>query len=200
MTCRAILVALFAVSACFDDVPVVEMKAAAFVDVMPELPFEPHDAIGTFRWGVLESPERSIVSRAESTGPRPLFQFNRRGVYLLERWIVSGLSERLTHHVVVTVSGAAPVASVTGTRYLAVGEVAELDPGASSSPELRPLTYHWQLATRPALSQLVIPLEDVGGDMLSIVPDVVGMYVVEVVAFDGELWSEPATILVEAHD
>lgn len=133
-------------------------------------------------------------------GSRAGFLFNRRGVYLLDRWIVAGLSERLTYHVVVTVRGAAPVASVTGTTYLAVGEVAELDARASSSAELRTLTYRWQLATRPALSQLVLPLEDTDDAMLSIVPDVDGLYLLEVVVFDGELWSEPATILVEGHD
>jgi len=200
MTCRAILLGMFAVSACLDDVPVVEMKTPAFAVRVPELPFEPHDGVATFRWDVVESPEGSIVSRAESIEPRPMFQFNRRGVYLLDRWIVAGLSERLTHHVVVTVTGALPVASVTGTRYLAVGDLAKLDARASSSPELRSLTYRWQLATRPALSQLVLPLEDIDNEMLSFVPDVVGMYVVEVVAFDGELWSEPAPILVEGHD
>lgn len=142
MTSRAILVGLVAVSACLDDVPVVEMVTPAFVDKAPELPFE-HDGVATFRWEVLDSPEGSVVSRAQSIEPRPMFQFNRRGLYLLERWIVAGLSERLTHHVVVTVSGAAPVSSVTGDTYLAIGEVAELDARASSSPELRALTDRW---------------------------------------------------------
>ena len=37
-------------------------------------------------------------------------------------------------------------------------------------------------------------------ETLSIVPDVAGFYEVEAVVFDGELWSEPDTIMVEAHD
>ena len=41
-----------------------------------------------------------------------------------------------------------------GTTYTAVGEGAVLDARSSSSPESRTLTYHWQLAMRPARSQL----------------------------------------------
>jgi len=200
MTYKAILVGLLALSACFDDVPVVEVAIPAFVDVTPPLLTDVHDDLATFRWDVLASPEGSRVAGAASVDPRPMFQFDRRGSYLLDRWIVAGLSERLTHYVVVTVSGAAPVSSVNGTRFVAVGEAAELDARASSSPELRTLTYRWQLSMRPTSSQLVLPLDDTDDDLLSIVPDVVGDYVVELVVFDGELWSEPATILVEGHD
>nr|MBA3455424.1 hypothetical protein [Deltaproteobacteria bacterium] len=87
MTCRALVVGLLVVSACFDDVPVVEMATPAFVETVPTLPFVAHDAHATFRWHVLESPEDSVVSRADSISPRPMFQFNRRGLYLLDRWI-----------------------------------------------------------------------------------------------------------------
>src|SRR5665647_3474928 len=106
MTCKAIVVGLLAVSACFDDVPVVEVATPAFVDVRPELSTDVqgvHEDLATFRWDVLASPEGSLVAGAASVEPRPTFLFDRRGAYLLDRWIVAGLSERLTHHVVVTV-------------------------------------------------------------------------------------------------
>lgn len=200
MGCRALVVGFLALSACFGETPVVELEARAFVDVVPPLPAERHDGVAAFRWHVLEAPDDSIVARVGSVEPRPMFQFDRRGTYLLDRWIVSGLSERLTHYLVVTVSGVAPDASVTGSTYVGVGEFADLDARASSSRELRFLTYRWKLTTRPAVSQLVIPAAATDAERFSIAPDVEGFYVFEVVVFDGELWSEPAAIMVEAHD
>lgn len=200
MTCKALLVGLLGMVACFDEVPVVEMTVSAFEDVTPPLPSGAEDDLASVQWNLLASPEGSVVTGVPSTKPRPVFQFNRRGSYLLDRWISAGLSERLTHYVVVTVSGLAPFASVQGPSFVAIGEAAELDARASASRNGRSLTYRWELSMRPALSQLVLPVEEIDGEVLSFVPDVAGDYVVEVVVFDGELWSQPAVIVVEGRN
>nr|MBA3452397.1 hypothetical protein [Deltaproteobacteria bacterium] len=49
-------------------------------------------------------------------------------------------------------------------------------------------------------SQLVLSVDDEDDAVLSIVPDRAGFYELELVVFDGELWSTPTTIMVQAHD
>lgn len=200
MTCSALVLFGLALSACFEDVPVVEVEGAAGNAITPPLEMEATDTVASFRWEVVESVEDSFVAGTEATTPSATFRFDRRGPYLIDRWIVSGLSERLTHHVVVTVRGVAPRADILGSHFVGVGEPGVFDATTSSSLEERPLSYRWQLATRPALSQASLPADEIDKVVLSFVPDVAGFYDIQLRVFDGELWSEPAAIRLEVHE
>jgi len=83
------------------------------------------------------------------------------------------------------------------TSSIPVGTPASIDGGGGShSPENLPLSYQWRLAIRPASS--AAELADATSPTVNIVPDVAGPYAVELRVFDGELWSEPATITLTA--
>lgn len=194
----AIVLALLVATGCVDEVPVVEIATTATTVVTLSVPHDyARDEVSRFRWELVTAPENAVTGAPHGDASTASFVPNRRGVYLVDRWAESELSERLTYHIVVTVRGAAPQATVGGDRDVTVGTTAMLDATSSLSPERRQLLYRWRLAMRPANSQTMLGAVD--GAQLAVIPDVAGDYAVELMVFDGELWSAlPATFAFQA--
>ena len=76
----------------------------------------------------------------------------------------------------------------------AVGGAVQLDGGASSDPQDRPLTFLWSLTALPAGSQA--SFHDARVANPSFVPDIPGDYGVQLVVSNGVLDSEPASLTV----
>ena len=156
------------------------------------------DDLTTFRWELVTAPDGSVTGGPHGDLPISSFIPDLRGVYLCDRWLVGDVSERLTHHIIVTVGGVAPEATVRGDGIISVGTAAMLDGTSSRSIDGRPLTYRWRLAARPAASQGALGTIDAA--QTTLIPDVAGDYVVELAVFDGELWSDqPASFTVLAN-
>lgn len=199
MTCRRMLViAIVAGTGCSDDVPTLYVTTTALVrsELAP-----PDDniptSLGHYHWKLVESPIGSAFGPS-ATIATPTLEITPpvRGIYVFDRWFVGQAAEELSYHVVVTVDGAAPMAMVGGPTMVGVGTVATLQGSTSSSPEHRTLTFEWRLALRPASS--TTELADTATPSLMLVPDVAGVYGVELRVFDGELWSPPAMAMLTA--
>lgn len=200
MTSRSLALVIL-LAGCFDDVPVVETSGMADTAIETPIPTEATEDLATYRWEVVEAVEGSFVGGTKVDTPRTDLRFDRRGQYVIDRWILSGLSERLTHHVLVTVTGKPPTAEIAlnGPSFVAVGATTRFDGSLSASFEKRMLTYRWQLVMRPAASQASLPVAEIEAPTVSLVPDVAGTYGVQLRAFDGELWSEPAARFIEVY-
>lgn len=200
MTCSRFVLGIALVFAgCAEDVPIIESIGTAGQMVTLNVPasFVPDD-LTTFRWELVTAPDGSVTGGPHGDAPTATFIPDLRGVYLVDRWLVEDLSERLTYHIIVTVAGVPPEATVRGDGSVGVGSAAMLDGASSRSIEGRPLTYRWRLATRPAASQAALGTID--ALQTAVVPDVAGEYVVELAVFDGELWSDPpGSFTVLAH-
>lgn len=199
MISRLVFLAVLACG-CFGDVPVVETSGPAGTAIVPPIPVEPTDELASYRWEVVESVDGSFVGGTKVDTPRTELRFDRRGLYVIDRWIRSGLSERLTHHIIVTVTGTPPIARITGATFVAVGTATHLDATLSESLEDRSLSYRWQLITRPATSQATLPPSEIEASTVTLVPDTPGTYGVQLRVFDGELWSDAVISTLEAHD
>jgi hypothetical protein len=90
----------------------------------------------------------------------------------------------------------APVASTGGALTTVVGSTVKLDGSASSDPDGDPLTYKWTLTARPAGSRAALSSTTV--QQPTLVPDVVGDYVVTLVVNDGSLDSAVASTTATA--
>jgi len=95
---------------------------------------------------------------------------------------------------VVSVAGQRPVAKIAGQGDVAVGAQVMLDASESSSAEGRALSYAWRLTTRPRDSAAT--LTELQAVTSSFTADTAGLFEVELVVFDGELWSEPPALLL----
>jgi len=185
MICRHLSPLLgLTIAACTTEVPVWEQSAtvgeavtlAVREDLVPS-------KVTTFRWELVTAPEGSATGGPHGEAPTSSFVPDRRGTYLVDRWLVEDLSEHLTYHIIVDVAG---------------GATARLDGSSSRSIEARPLVYRWRLAGRPLGSHATLATDD--AVQCTLATDVVGDYPIELTVFDGELWSEPpAMFIVSAH-
>ena len=94
-------------------------------------------------------------------------------------------------------SNAAPIARIAGpsvTSYVRPGETVVLDGGSSYDPDGDGLRYHWTLASAPAGSQS--NLADDSASQTTVVADVPGEYVVQLVASDPTDESKPAELVI----
>lgn len=92
-----------------------------------------------------------------------------------------------------------PSANGGASREVLVGELLELSAAGSSDPDGDVLTFSWQLTQTPVGSNAVVtPVSD--GLTASFTPDVIGLYVVTLLANDGKLSSSPATVGIYAGD
>src|SRR5690606_4112601 len=140
-------------------------------------------------------PDGSIATAPVGTSVAE-FTPDLRGVYGGERWLTYGLTERITHRFVIIAEGLPPTAKAQGPATATVGSATTLDAGTSASPEHRPLTYYWRLTERPRDS--VATLDDTHAVSTSFVPDQIGTFRVELSVFDGELWSMPTALTIQA--
>lgn len=197
MTCRHLLLLAALLAGCADDVPVVSLTGTATMQIALTVPDDPFpEALATYRWEVTAVPlgvelHSPVTTTSTANVIPPL-----RGVYVVDRWLVSGISERLTHHLVLTALGIAPLAEIDGSSSAKLGEPAPIHGTGSTSAEHLPLTYRWRLASRPAGSAATVTSASTPEPQL--VPDVAGDYTLQLHVFDGELWSEPAEATIHA--
>lgn len=198
MSCRAVVLAVVFVTGCADNVLVMDVAARATFEVdLGATMREPLADETEYQWELLEAPESS-TAQLPVGGQSIKFIPDLRGVYVIERWINYGLSERLTHRYVVYADGVPPTAVIRSIPDVSVEAQVALDASASASREQRALVYRWRLAGRPASSNAMIL--DSEAAMTSFTADAPGAYEVELAVFDGELWSAPHATLEIAVD
>ena len=197
MSCRRTLLIASALAGCVDDPVVIQVTATATepIELAPgEAEGAPEDV--TYRWELVLEPAASQAEVPQGAATAT-FVPNYRGVYVVERWLAYGLSDRLTHDFVIHTIGVAPEAILHGNATATVGTAAMLDASQSRSAESLALRFQWRLAERPRDSAAMV--SDPQAAITSFVPDVAGTYAIELAVFDGELWSQPhATLVVTA--
>jgi len=195
---RATAALVLVVAGCTDDVPTLRVSTMALTSVDLSLPDDRvPESFGHYRWEVSRSPDGVVVAPPTAQTPTVTVAPPKRGVYVYDRWFVGEASEQLSYHVVVTVSGARPLARVGGPMMVAVAEAAAFDGSSSTSSERRVVGYQWRLALRPELSTATLMIAD--QETLTFVPDVPGRFEIELRVFDGELWSVPASATLTAN-
>ncbi len=194
---RVLTLALLACASCSEDVPTIHVTTTAMMSVQLTAPDDSiPGTLGHYRWEVVETPPHVTVPTPTDETATIMVAPPARGIYVYDRWFVGQADEQLSCHVVVDVHGAPPMASVAGPPMLTVGDAAAFDGTGSSSPEHLALEYQWRLAVRPESSTAA--LADATNPTLTFTPDVAGAYGVELRVFDGELWSDPATVTLQA--
>lgn len=90
----------------------------------------------------------------------------------------------------------APIADPGNDQTASVGSPSTLDGSGSSDPDGDPLSFAWSIVQRPTNSGTELFHADLADPVL--IPDRAGVYVVQLVVSDGDLFSAPATIEVTA--
>jgi len=110
----------------------------------------------------------------------------------------SGTYEKLIHFALgATVDNAPPEAIVSKRFDARAGSPLELDGSLSGDPDGNPILYRWTVEEMPAGSGAPAPIANKDGTA-RFVPDLAGLYRLELRVHDGRLWSQSASVMVVA--
>jgi choice-of-anchor C domain-containing protein len=153
----------------------------------------------TFTWSLTSLPPGSNAAITPSHGVSPSFVPDLAGAYIAQLIVSDGQLNSVPATVVVTVSAAnrKPVAVAEAIpTQTTVGSPVVLKGSASSDPDGDPLTWSWSIALRPGGSNAGIVSPTAA--QTSFVPDLPGIYTIQLIVRDGKADSVPALVVVEA--
>ncbi|MCG8439988.1 MAG: PKD domain-containing protein [Pseudomonadales bacterium] len=152
----------------------------------------------SYLWAFVSKPESST---AALTGPNlstPSFITDIAGDYVLSLTVNDGQEDSETDNVTVTATQAnsVPVASAGVNQAVLTGETVNLNGSASQDLDNDPLTYHWQILSRPEGSKA--SLSNDGAISPVFTADLSGQYRIGLIVNDGKVDSPMAEITVTA--
>jgi len=151
----------------------------------------------TYSWS-LSVPLGSGATLTDPTAIIQTFVADVDGDYGAQLIVNDGVDDSTPDSVVITAALPAanqpPVANAGPDQAVVVGATVTLDGSGSSDPDADPLTYSWSVTSVPVGSGAV--LSDATAIDPSLVADLAGDYVLQLIANDGEFNSAPDTVMV----
>ncbi len=148
-----------------------------------------------FAWSFTERPAGSAATLTDAATDMPSFVADLLGTYRLQLVVTDegGLSSD-PDEIVISSANLAPTADAGDDAGGVVGFSSDLDGSGSSDPEDDLLAFSWSFVQTPTGSTATLTGE--GTDMPSLVPDLPGIYVVQLVVSDSFDDSTPDTVTI----
>jgi hypothetical protein len=157
-----------------------------------------YDADGdsiTYEWTLISKPEGSNATLTGAATVAPSFVADAYGTYVIGLTVADPWAQSAVDTVTVSFENVKPVADAGTSGSAVAGQPVTLDGSGSSDANGDPLTYQWALTSVPEGSQAVIA--DPALVVTTFVPDLPGLYVVELIVNDGTASSDPSTIQLQ---
>jgi len=155
------------------------------------------DAI-TLAWALEQVPDGSTAVLANATTTTPSFYADLKGDYVARLTVTDSFNEAREDTATASFNNLAPVADAGTSQSATVGDTVTLDGSGSSDANdpggIYPLSYLWRFITTPDGNTAAITPPD--ANVATFVPNVPGLYIVELIVNDGELDSVPSIIQV----
>jgi chitodextrinase len=158
--------------------------------------FDPDGDPLTYQWQIISLPGESTAYLDNPTSPTPSFLADKDGQYVILLTVNDGWLDSLPDDVVVisATPNAPPVAYAGDDQTVYQNTIISLDASGSYDPDNDPLIYNWSIVSRPEGS--TSELDDPTSATPEIFADRVGEYVFRLVVYDGELYSNPDTVII----
>lgn len=150
----------------------------------------------SFQWSFHSKPDGSNAMLSDADTANPTFVADAYGTYRLILTVADPFGASASDSVDVSFDNLHPVADAGGNQAVVAPVTVLLDGSGSSDPNGDPLTYQWNLATKPEGS--AAELYGAGAVSPSFEADLPGTYVVNLIVSDGLLSSEPSSVTVTA--
>lgn len=177
------------------DIPITNLGTVVGLDGGGS--FDPEGDPITFQWTLTQKPLGSEAVLVDASGPTPSFIADVHGDYVISLVVTDsfGLASQ-PDELIVSLNNVAPVANAGPDQPRLVGDVVLLDGKGSSDGNGDLLTYKWSILSQPVGSEVII--SNSTENVASIVPDIPGTYIIQLIVNDGFLNSQPdaATITV----
>lgn len=150
----------------------------------------------TFRWEIIVSPSGSAAALSDPTAVMPSFVAEVPGDFVIALVVNDGTVDSPPDDVVIVTApgNTPPVADAGPDQTVALGSTVQLDGTGSSDADGDTLTFFWTLSSLPPGSSAV--LSDPTSPMPTLVADVAGNYVVELIVDDGQAGSLPDFVTI----
>lgn len=161
--------------------------------------FDPDGDPVTYAWIITSRPPLSGATLSNPNDAQPTFVADLLGTYIIELVVTDDLGTiSVPDEVVVTSGNVKPVADAGGNQVAIVGQPVFLNGSGSYDANLDPLTYSWDMVSKPKGSFAV--LSDPLVEDPNYVPDIQGLYLISLVVNDGLLDSDPSNATILAID
>jgi hypothetical protein len=152
----------------------------------------------TYRWSLSSLPAGSSAKLEITNAMQPTFVADLAGTYVVTLIVNDGKLN--SSPAIITITAAAinlpPTGNAGANQNIITGTTATLDASASSDPNRDPLTYNWQLVSRPTdSSATLIKANEVKP---TFVADKAGTYVAQLQVNDGKAISELSYVTINA--
>jgi hypothetical protein len=161
--------------------------------------FDPDGDPITYAWIITSKPPLSSAALTDPTAVNPTFVADLLGTYVIELFVTDDLGlESFPDEVVVSSENLKPVADAGANQVVLVEDTVNLDGSGSYDVNLDPLTYSWNMASKPKGSLTVL----IGAETEypNFEPDIQGIYTPNLVVNDGFLDSDPSNVNIFAVD
>ncbi|WP_090129550.1 PKD domain-containing protein [Limnohabitans sp. Rim11] len=152
----------------------------------------------TYKWS-LNVPSGSSASLSSDTASQPTFTADVEGVYVASLVVndskASSANQSLTRVTASTTANSPPVATA-GTSVSVTTATAVTLTGSGTDANSDTLYYRWYLVSKPTASTSTVVTASSTTATISVIPDVVGVYVVLLIINDGKADSNPATFTI----
>lgn len=149
----------------------------------------------TFSWTQVAAPAGSLATLSNSASDQPSFTVDIAGTYLFELVVSDAELDSPADAVEITTANSAPVADAGTDQTALVGDTVSLDASGSTDVDGDFLIYMWSLVEKPPGSSAEI--SDANALMPTIVIDLAGEYVAELIVNDGEFDSDADRVAVD---
>lgn len=151
----------------------------------------------TYRWTLIQTPVGSSAALTGASTATPSFTADRAGSYQARLVVSDGTLDSAPAVVTVSTENSRPVAEAGPDQIVLAGDTVQLDGAGSSDADGDPLTHAWSITSAPDGSQAV--LSDPTATRPTLVPDLAGDYLVQLIVDDGDLRSLPDTVRITAN-
>lgn len=148
----------------------------------------------TYSWSLPKVPAGSSATLSASNPINPSFEIDVLGEYGAELIVSDGNLGSLTDQVLISTDNVPPVADAGVDQKASVGLLITLDGSASSDVNGDLINFSWLLVSVPTGSTAT--LSDINSVYPQFLVDASGEYIIELIVNDGNLDSDPDTILI----
>jgi hypothetical protein len=161
--------------------------------------FDPDGDPITYAWSITSKPPFSSAALNDPTAVNPTFVADSLGTYVIELIVTDNQGlDSFPDEVMVSSENVKPVADAGVNQLVLVGDSVNLDGSGSYDVNLDPLTYSWNMTSKPKGSLTVL----IGAETEypNFEPDIQGIYTPNLVVNDGFLDSDPSNVNIFAVD
>ncbi len=151
-----------------------------------------------YEWSILTKPLGSTAAVSAPTVVQPTFTLDKAGTYTIQLIVRDGKLDSTPDMVTVSTLNSRPVADAGADQIGRIGVQTTLDGTRSRDADGDALEYFWALTSQPAGSTATL-FNDTGATP-AFVPDLGGLYVVQLFVNDGQLDSDPVTLVITVPD